>query len=291
MSGTSLCFKFGPAEFKDLRGWSDHVISLKQDQSSSILLHWPEREVNWTPWVSAAGICADWTTRFGWTTWDWDVLRLRLRFTESWSRVVVRLDTKYTWIYRNTNIIIIKSAGWNTWCPDEIKAWTRLWHCLVFRWGLHIEPQYCLSTNQKESKTVEDHKLVWNAWSNSWSCLFIFDLISLIWIRKSRKHWCIEKSVIFWKTIFLLSCLFRLRAFDLWPDLPPVSMQVFIKSRWSWCDAVSLMIGVNVNIQVRITTEKQGFFFWKLWYVQLCVPENQNKYGQLMSAKCGVRGN
>lgn len=51
--------------------------------------------MNWTPWVPTAGICADWTTRFGWTTWDWDVLRPRVKFTESSSRVSVRLDTKY----------------------------------------------------------------------------------------------------------------------------------------------------------------------------------------------------
>lgn len=59
-----------------------------------VLIYSPWNDVNWTPWVSAAGTCADCSTRFGWTTLNSDELVSLLKFGERSSSVNVRLDTK-----------------------------------------------------------------------------------------------------------------------------------------------------------------------------------------------------
>lgn len=124
--------------------------------NNDFVWYWPDREVNWTPWVSAAGICADWTTRFGWTTWDWVVLRPRVKFTESSSRVSVRLDAKHTemWVRhvlpRNTRTIKhecgvfthprveliswLTSAALSSWLTVATAATLTLWNATPAHW-------------------------------------------------------------------------------------------------------------------------------------------------------------
>lgn len=50
--------------------------------------------MNWTPWVSAAGTCADCSTTLFWTTLNSDELVSLLKFGERSSSVCVSLDTK-----------------------------------------------------------------------------------------------------------------------------------------------------------------------------------------------------
>lgn len=59
-----------------------------------VLIYSPWNDVNWTPWVSVAGTCADCNTRFGWTTLNSDELVSLLKYGERSSSVNVRLDTK-----------------------------------------------------------------------------------------------------------------------------------------------------------------------------------------------------
>lgn len=59
-----------------------------------VFIYSPWNDVNWTPWVSAAGTCADCSTRFSWTTLNSDELVSLLKFGERSSSVNVRLDTK-----------------------------------------------------------------------------------------------------------------------------------------------------------------------------------------------------